>query len=586
MTDENKKPQGGAPAEDDFDALIDILHTHKERLREASAQQQQQAHAPTDQASVGTQKTAPHGQASAAPAHSAQSGAHGEKAQNAAHAGHASAVGSASAGNRPHASAPQATPRSAASTPHTASSSPASSVPPAYSYSSIPQPHQAANSRRDESDVRAFAPHTKTVSRSKVVDFDEVDPANARLRRAKQLKKGAETGKSAAIGLFKTLVYLVCVIGISIFLAVNIIHIGNDVFAFVKDDIRTTVTVPKGASLDEVAQLLKENGIIRYPWVFKLYARGKIDDSAYYTGEFNSGDIRFLFENEKNTESNVDESDSAYSDYVADSAGEDKSRLPMSYDRILSLVAQTDYKTRDTVRVTIPEGYTVDEILDLLIANGVGERDKYIDAIQNYEYNYRFVTELDKNTATDGRKYRLEGYLFPDTYDFFTDENEISVINKLLSNFDAKMENVYYERADELGMSVDEVIILASIIEKEALHAADLSIISSVFHNRMKQGMRLDSDATVVYALPEHKSSLTKQDLAIDSPYNTHIHTGLTPGAISNPGIEAINAAFYPDSTNYYYFFSRKNGDMVYSTTYEQHSSRVNTAIAEGTIAS
>lgn len=176
--------------------------------------------------------------------------------------------------------------------------------------------------------------------------------------------------------------------------------------------------------------------------------------------------------------------------------------------------------------------------------------------------------------------------MFPDTYDFFTDESEISVINKLLSNFDVKMESVYYDRADELGMSVDEVIILASIIEKEAVHASDLSLMASVFHNRLKKGMRLDSDATVMYALPERKTSLTKQDLEIDSPYNTYKRTGLTPGAISNPGIEAINAAFYPDSTNYYYFFSLKSGDTVYSTTYDQHSSRLNNAIAEGTLAS
>ena len=109
---------------------------------------------------------------------------------------------------------------------------------------------------------------------------------------------------------------------------------------------------------------------------------------------------------------------------------------------------------------------------------------------------------------------------------------------------------------------------------------------SSEFHNRLKKGMSLGSDATVMYALPERKKSLTSADLDIDSPYNTHKVLGLPPGAISNPGIEAINAAFYPDSTGYYYFFSLKGGSTVYSVTYDQHTSRLNKAIAEGTLAS
>ena len=447
----------------------------------------------------------------------------------------------------------------------------------------------------------------RTASRPKVVDFDEVDPEGGKLRRRKKLRKNAATGKSAAIGLGKTILYIAAIVGISVFLAVNIINIGNDMFAFVKDDIRTTVTIPEGASTDEVAKLLKENGIIRYPFAFSLYADHKLKGSDYYTGKYNSGAIRFVFRNEDKTDEpvvgnaanalNSSESTSetensngadstAYSDYVTDSSEGKKALLPMSYDRILSLVAETNYTTRDSVRITIPEGYTVDEILNLLIENGVGEREKYVDAIQNYEYDYRFVKALDSAHLKDGRTYRLEGYLFPDTYDFFTDENEVSVINKFLSNFDAKMENVYYERADELGMSVDDMIIVASIIEKEARLAQDLPIMSSVFHNRLKKGMYLNSDATVMYALPERKKSLTSADLDIDSPYNTYKVLGLPPGAISNPGIEAINAAFYPDSTGYYYFFSLKDGSTVYSVTYDQHTSRLNKAIAEGTLAS
>lgn len=556
MTDENKKPEKGFHIDDeDVDAMLGIIRHRDE---------EEHKHTNTPAQSSGSSAMPPSlsqsGQASSTVPPSPRTGNPPEKTPS---------------------FQDQKTPGFASGSFHapSSSSSPSADTPAGTD-------HRSAGGQ-PEPPLRRGA--GKNTSRARVVDFDEVDPENARRRRAKQLKKNAATGKSAAIGLFKTLLYLVCVAGISVFLAVNIINIGNDVYAFVKDDIRTTVTLPEGATLDEVADLLKENGIIRYPWVFKLYTQRKFNGSDYYTGTFKSGDIRFLFLNEGESESTDEQTageDMPYADYVKDSAGKDDAREPMNYDKIISLVAASDYKERDTVRITIPEGYTVDEILDLLIANGVGEREKYVDAIQNYEYDYRFVTELDATGTKEGRRYRLEGYLFPDTYDFFTDESEISVINKLLANFDAKMESVYYDRADELGMSVDDVIILASIIEKEARFAADLPLMASVFYNRLSSGIRLHSDATVMYALPERKTSLSSADLEVDSPYNTYKVSGLTPGAISNPGIEAINAAFYPDSTNYYYFFSLKDGSTVYSATYDQHTAKLNKAIAEGTLAS
>ncbi len=590
MSEENKKPEGFSIDDDDIDAMLGIIHHRKDDAPEAPTSSKPQSASVSD----ASKRPAPNGKASAAAdGIHASTNAHADASASANAGGHAGTdtnnginpnVISASAGANANTNTNAQPVRE--NVPYTPN------VPHSVHTHSPAAPQSAAN---------------RTASRPKVVDFDEVDPEGGKLRRRKKLRKNAATGKNAAIGLGKTILYIAAIVGISVFLAVNIINIGNDMFAFVKDDIRTTVTIPEGAGTDEVAKLLKENGIIRYPFAFSLYADHKLKDSDYYTGKYNSGAIRFVFRNEDKTDEpvvgnaanalNSSESTSetensngadstAYSDYVTDSSEGKKALLPMSYDRILSLVAETNYKTRDSVRITIPEGYTVDEILNLLIESGVGEREKYVDAIQNYDYDYRFVKALDSAHLKDGRTYRLEGYLFPDTYDFFTDENEVSVINKFLSNFDAKMENVYYERADELGMSVDDIIIVASIIEKEARLAQDLPIMSSVFHNRLKKGMSLGSDATVMYALPERKKSLTSADLDIDSPYNTHKVLGLPPGAISNPGIEAINAAFYPDSTGYYYFFSLKDGSTVYSVTYDQHTSRLNKAIAEGTLAS
>lgn len=441
-----------------------------------------------------------------------------------------------------------------------------------------PQP-QAPSQPQKAAHITGQHPAQKAAPKAHVVDFDEIDPENARIRRDKQRKKNARTGRGAALGLFKTLLYVAAVLAVSIFLSVVIIRTANDVYAFVKPDISVTITIPAHATADDVAKILEENGVIRCPLIFRLYAEREFRDSEYYNGEFVAGEHTILFRNEAPSDS----VDGYTDDYVRLSEDADSTTKPLNYDRLISLLAVSTYRERETVKVTIPEGYTVDEIIDLLVSSGVGTRENYVDVIEHYDYEYRFVREIPEN---ENRKYRLEGYLFPDTYEFFTDESEISVINKLLVNFEQKFESVYYDRADELGMTVDDLIILASILEKEAKYAEDLTLMSSVFHNRLKAGMMLGSDATVMYLLPEHKSALTTEDLAIDSPYNTRLYRGLPPGAISNPGIDAINAAFYPTATSYYYFLTKTNGETVYSSTEAEHSAARSRARAEGTLAS
>ena len=383
-----------------------------------------------------------------------------------------------------------------------------------------------------------------------VVDFDDIDPETARIRKSKILSSTARSGKTAAVALGKIIGYIVFVVAVSVFISVNVINVANDIFAFVKDDTPITVTIPEGADTKLVAKILHDNGLIKYPSLFKNYTSDKIKDSKYLTGQYKSGEFEL--------------------------------NGMMNYDTLISTLSIYTKTQRESVRVTIPEGYTVDQIIDLLLEKGVGQREDYIDAIDNYDYNYLFVKQIKENPD---RKYRLEGYLFPDTYDFFTDEKEISVINKMLQNFNIKFEEEYYARAKELGMTVDEVITIASIVEKEGKYASDLAVISSVFHNRLAPSStirRLQSDATVMYALPERKTSLTSADLAVDSPYNSYTNDGLIPGAICNPGLDAINAAFYPEKTSYYYFFSTKDGHTVFSQTNAQHETRQQQERAKG----
>jgi len=318
----------------------------------------------------------------------------------------------------------------------------------------------------------------------------------------------------------------------------------------VKADMQIVVNIPEGATTAEVGKILKDAGVIKYSGIFKMYAEYRIDKRSYLTGEYIPG---------KHTLNPM-----------------------MNYDRLLDTLSAYDRDVSGTVRITIPEGLTVRETIDLLVENGVGKPEDYTEALQEFEYEYKFVEGLTQEKLSVHRfdtdiSYRLEGYLFPDTYDFYYNENPVSALDKFLSNFNRKFEEEYYERAAELGMTVDEVITLASMIEKEGNNPSDYYYISSVFHNRLNSSEYpyMNSDATVQYALSE-RAGLYDLDTSIDHPYNTYKNPGLSPGPICNPGIQAIDAALYPESTNYYYFYTKKNGETVYSRTYEEHQRHIN----------
>ena len=350
--------------------------------------------------------------------------------------------------------------------------------------------------------------------------------------------------------------YVVIILSSSLFIFSSLN--GNDVFAFVKngtaeelEEQNVTIVIPEGATTEDVAQILYEAGVIKYPWVFEVYANFRIERRSYLTGEYLTGEVTV--------------------------------NPMMNYDTLINTVSDYERTQTGTVRITIPEGLTVNETIDLLVENGVGDKEDYLEALQSFEYEYRFAKELTPDKLSEYRfdtdySYRLEGYLFPDTYDFYLNENPISALDKFLVNFDRKFEDEFYERCDELGMTVDEIITLASMIEKEGNNAEDYYYISSVFHNRLNNSADfpyLNSDATVQYALGE-RTGMYGLDTSIDHPYNTYKNKGLPPGPICNPGTEAIYAALYPYETSYYYFYTKKDGETVYSRTYQEHQNYIN----------
>ncbi len=340
----------------------------------------------------------------------------------------------------------------------------------------------------------------------------------------------------------RTLVYIAFVVGISAMLSFFGIRWANDIFAFVKDEKVATVTIPENATVTEVSKILKEKELIEYPAIFRLYLGYKNRDS----------------------ETPLDFK-----------AGEYEINSTLNYDQIVNIIKNR--RTREIVKITIPEGYTVDEIITLFTSQGIGTREGFVDAINNFAYEYTFMEKLNAIQLSPERKYRLEGYLFPDTYEFYTDSSEIAIVDKMLTAFESHFEDAYYARLDEMGFNLDQIITLASIVQKEGKFSKDFYPISGVFHNRLKSKTlkRLQSDATVQYCLEERKEDLTYDDLEVESPYNTYRVEGLPPSAIANPGWEAIMAAMYPESHKHYFFVSDTDGSTVFADTEPQHAKNV-----------
>lgn len=340
----------------------------------------------------------------------------------------------------------------------------------------------------------------------------------------------------ALTSVAKAVIYLVAVLAVSIALALAIINVANDVFAFVKDEEPVTVVVPENCDTEELARLLAESKAIKYPSVFKLYIEFKGKEEEYVPGTYSISPM-------------------------------------LNYDYMIAEF-KPKAAARTEVVVTIPEGYSTDQIVALLVEKGLGTLEGYKRAINEYDFDYKFLENVDDFSSD--RFWRLDGYLYPDTYYYYSDSTEETVIYKMLENFNNKFTEEYYERANELGMTVDELITLASMIQKEVRYADEFGNVSSVFHNRLNNLAsfpHLDSDATIIYAI-EHDTSErpeTLSDTSYDSPYNTYKCIGLPPGPIANPSMEAIRYAMYPNETSYYYFVSGPDGRTVFLRTYAEH---------------
>ncbi len=216
--------------------------------------------------------------------------------------------------------------------------------------------------------------------------------------------------------------------------------------------------------------------------------------------------------------------------------------------------------------VTIPEGYRITEIADLLETKGLAEKAAFIEATRNQEL-------LDSMHIPSGS---LEGYLYPETYRFSKAAGARRIVQTLLDTFKERvLQSERVQQVKAMQFTFHEIVTLASLIEKETGLGKERTLISSVFHNRLIKKMRLQTDPTVIYAMADFDGNIRKKDLSIDSPYNTYKHFGLPPGPIASPGLESIQAAMNPEESAFLYFVSRKNGSHQFSTNYKDHTRAV-----------
>jgi UPF0755 protein len=204
----------------------------------------------------------------------------------------------------------------------------------------------------------------------------------------------------------------------------------------------------------------------------------------------------------------------------------------------------------------------------MLVELELGTKEEIKQIINTYYFDFPLLSQMPTNT-----EYRLEGYLFPDTYQVYQEasaENIVSIIQRMLDNFQSKTADLQAQ-ADNWN----EIIILASIIEREGQKAEELPLVSSVFHNRINQGIKLESCATVQYILEERKPILSWADTEIDNPYNTYMYQGLTPGPIANPGLAAIEAAMNPATSDYLFFVAKNDGSHLFGRTYQEHLNNI-----------
>lgn len=345
-------------------------------------------------------------------------------------------------------------------------------------------------------------------------------------RRSRRQKNGGCAG---------TVVYVIAVLGISIVLSLVAIFVANDVFAFVADDAPIPVTVTENTDVVSLSKQLDDAGILHYGSIFKLYISLTGKNASVLAGTYT------LNPN-------------------------------MDYGQIArALVSSED---AEVVELIIPEGYSVAQIGQLMLEKHVCTEEALNKALNEYPFKHEFLK--DRLPPKEGW---LEGYLFPDTYQVFANNNAVEAINKMLNNFgDSKYDDEIKAGAEQLGRSMHEIVTIASLIEREAQKDDEYARIAGVIYNRLNNAGQfpyLQVDASVLYGLGRTSGKLTQEELQQDTPYNLYTQKGLPPGPICNPGYKSLYAATHPEDHGYYYYVAMPDGSHLFASTNDEQNNNI-----------
>ncbi len=349
-------------------------------------------------------------------------------------------------------------------------------------------------------------------------------------KRDKDMKKKGSKIRIILLSFFSLIMILIIM---GVFFVKN--YYEDQMEPLAKTNVKEiNIEIPMGSSIIKIANILEENKLIKNELLFRINAKILGMDSNLKAGN-----------------------------YVLNNG--------MTPEEILQALQEGSIP-KDTVKFTIPEGFELKEIAERLSNQGLVDKDRFDELVSNplnFTDKFPFLSELTSDL-------NLEGYLYPDTYEIFVGSTEEEIIEKMLERFEEIYTPSIIEKADKLGMSLNEVITLASIIEREGMIDDERPLISAVFHNRIEKNMLLQSCATVQYLLGERKERLTFKDLEIDSQYNTYIYNGLPPGPIASPGRKSIEAAVNPADVDYFFFVANGDGSHTFSITYEEHMNAKN----------
>ncbi len=292
-----------------------------------------------------------------------------------------------------------------------------------------------------------------------------------------------------------------------------------------------SLTIEPGSSFSNVATVLQDEGVVRNALALKLLARWKGQ-----AGKVQAGHYRF-------------------SD-------------PATPEEVLQRLTEGDV---EKVSLTIPEGFTLKQIIERISEKGFGDRDKLLQLAHDRDFIASLKIDADS----------LEGYLFPETYLFAPGIGEKALLKMMVDQFRSHLEPQLQKKAQALGLTLHQWVTLASIIEKETGVVEEMPLISSVFHNRLKRKIPLQTDPTVIYGIKDFDGNLTRKHLETPSPYNTYLNRGLPPGPIASPGLAALSAAVNPAQTKYLYFVATGDGGHRFSKTLKEHNAAVREYLAQ-----